>query len=76
MYNKTIKQTGGITMLAKALSEAWGNSQQQTELIGIASKLVDGQLSPVDAAIEIIAIAADMANGVDCLLSGYVDDPI
>jgi len=60
-------------MLDKALSEAWGNSEQQAGLIGIASKLVDGQLSPTAAAVEIIAIAADMANGVECLLSKYAE---
>jgi len=56
-------------MLMEKLVEAWGNSEQQAELVGIAYKLLDGQLSKEEAAEEIMGVAAEIANGVQCLLS-------
>ncbi len=49
--------------LIKVLSRAWGEAEQQTELIGIACRLVERQITREAAAVEIMNIVSEMADG-------------
>jgi len=51
--------------LVKVLARAWGEAEQQADLIGIACKLVEKQISREAAALEIIDIVSDMASDID-----------